>query len=92
MLVEVSYGQDSVIVVQRNADGPNNNFGEYRIGSDTALPDTGCRVLAGRVTSSIISSLDVSYVNDSIWTDNSGMMNVPIMFSKGAHGAVLLES
>lgn len=77
MLIQLTIPGDSVAVVRQNADTLGNNFGEYLIGSDTALPDTGCRVLAGRVTSTVLSSLNVSYVNDSIWANNSGLMNVP---------------
>lgn len=77
MLIQLTIPEDSVAVVRQNADSLGNNFGEYLIGSDTALPDTGCRVMAGRVTSTVLSSLNVSYVNDSIWTNNAGLMNVP---------------
>lgn len=77
MLVQLGYEEDSLVIVRQNADTTGNNFGEYKVGADTALPDTGCRVLAGRVTSTLLSSLDVSYVNDSIWMNNSGIMNVP---------------
>ena len=77
MLVQLAYEEDSLVIVRQNADTTGNNFGEYKVGADTALPDTGCRVLAGRVTSTLLSSLNVSYVNDSIWMNNSGIMNVP---------------
>lgn len=76
MLVELSLAPDSVLVVDVNPDLPNN-FGDYRIGADTANHDNGCRVLAGRVTSTQFSSLNVSYINDLAWESNSGSMNVP---------------
>ena len=64
-----------VWVVDQNADSPSN-YAEYRVGLDTALADTGCRVLAGRQTSSAFSSLNVSFVNDTIWATDDGLMNV----------------
>ena len=68
---------NNLFVVDRNTDAPNNNFGEYRVGTDEFEPLTGCRVLAGRKTGSAPGSLNFSYVNDSSWVSNSGMMNVP---------------
>lgn len=62
-------------IVDKNADG--SNFGEYRVGRDVFAPTAGCRVLAGRQTSSTFSSLNVSYVNDSTWATTDGVMNVP---------------
>lgn len=66
-----------IYVVDANADGPNNNFAEYRVGSDEFEPLVGCRVLSGRNTGSAPGTLNFSYVNDSTWISNSGMMNVP---------------
>lgn len=66
-----------VYIVDENADGPNNNFAEYRIGASQFDPSSGSRVLTGRVTTSAFSSLYVSYINDSTWLSNSGIMNVP---------------
>lgn len=68
----------SLFVVDVNPDGPNNNFGEYSVGADVFDPATGCRVLAGRNTGSAPGSLNFSYVNDSTWENNSGIMNVPV--------------
>ncbi|MEZ4685954.1 MAG: T9SS type A sorting domain-containing protein [Bacteroidia bacterium] len=68
----------SLYIVDVNADGPTNNFGEYRVGSDLFDPNSGCRVLAGRNTSTAPASLNFSYVNDSAWANNSGIMNVPV--------------
>lgn len=67
-----------VHVVDPNPDDPSN-FAEYRVGSDQFDPNTGSRVLVGRVTSSAFSSLNVSYVNDSSWESTSGVMNVPVL-------------
>ena len=62
-------------IVDKNADG--TNFGEYRVGRDVFSPNAGCRVLAGRQTSTTFSSLNVAYVNDSSWATTDGVMNVP---------------
>jgi len=70
-LVNPNEGGD-IYVVEVNADG-SNNFAEYRVGSSDLTAD-GCRVLAGRVTSSAFSSLSFSYVNDSSWATNSGVI------------------
>jgi hypothetical protein len=69
---------NKLYVVSVNPDGPNNNFAEYRIGTDRLDPPNGCRVLTGRQTGFASSSLYVSYVNDSTWFDNSGQMEVPL--------------
>jgi|GEM_PF-1224263 len=77
MLVRLtSPALDPVYVVDANADDPSN-FAEYRIGLDTSNTVSGCRVLAGRQTSSAFGSLNVSFVNDSLWMNSSGVMNVP---------------
>mgnify|MGYP000468445895 CR=1 FL=1 len=47
----------------RLLDSDPSNFAEYRVGPDTTDAGAGCRVIAGRVTSSVYSSLNVSYVN-----------------------------
>ena len=80
MLVRFSGSNGKVYVVDENADAPNN-FGEYRIGEDLAFSTIGCRVLAGRQSSATFafSSLNVSYVNDSIWATQEGTMNVPVI-------------
>lgn len=65
-----------IYVVDENADDPNN-FAEYRVGRDPFDPNTGARVLAGRVTGSAFSSLAFSYVNDSIYISDFGVMTVP---------------
>lgn len=69
-----------LVVVDINADdntGGTSNFAEYRVGTNILnAPDAGCRVLAGRRTTSAFSSLDFSYVNDSLWITESGEMNV----------------
>ncbi len=66
-----------LFVVELNADGPNSNFGEYRVGVDTLDPANGSRVLAGRNDGrNAFGSLNFSYVNDSQWVANAGIMNV----------------
>ena len=84
MLIELQNGDDPIKVVNTNADGPGNNFGEWRVGSDLPSADDGCRVLTGRQTSTIGSSLNVSWVNDDVWATNSGTMLVdPIVVQQG---------
>jgi predicted extracellular nuclease len=84
MLVKFIGNSGSTLkVVNSNADDPSN-FAEYRVGPDTTDAGAGCRVIAGRVTSSVYSSLNVSYVNDTIWATISGVMKVaPIAVQKG---------
>lgn len=65
-----------LFVVNKNADAPNR-FAEYRIGTDPFSPNQGCRILAGRQTGSAFSSLNVSYINDSLFITSDGVMNVP---------------
>ncbi len=67
----------AVYVVDDNADSPSN-FAEWRVGRDPFDPNTGCRVLTGRVTGSAFSSLAFSYVNDSSWIENSGIITVDV--------------
>jgi predicted extracellular nuclease len=84
MLVKFVGNSGSTLkVVNSNADDPSN-FAEYRVGPDTTDAGAGCRVIAGRVTSSVYSSLNVSYVTDTIWATISGVMKVaPIVVQKG---------
>ncbi len=84
MLVKFVGNSGSTLkVVNSNADDPSN-FAEYRVGPDTIDAGAGCRVIAGRVTSSVYSSLNVSYVTDTIWATISGVMKVaPIAVQKG---------
>lgn len=80
MLIKVkpsSTTNRGLFVVDENADDPND-FGEYRVGTDIFDPAVGCRVLAGRNTGSAPGSLNFSYVNDSAWATNSGIMNVSV--------------
>ncbi len=58
------------------ASGPH--AGDYRIGMDKNDPALGIRVLAGRQTNNIFSSLNVSYVNDSVWASQDGLINTAI--------------
>ncbi|MFB6307427.1 MAG: hypothetical protein ABEH43_10665, partial [Flavobacteriales bacterium] len=66
---------DKIHVVDTRPDSPND-YGEYRIGSDNFNPSDGSRVLAGRQASGAASSLNVSYVSDSVWQSQDGTMNV----------------
>ncbi|MEO0473609.1 MAG: T9SS type A sorting domain-containing protein [Bacteroidota bacterium] len=75
MLVTLANGTDGITVVDENADDPND-FAEYRVGSNPFDPANGSRVLAGRVTGSAFGSLAFSYINDSTWLTNSGIMTV----------------
>lgn len=63
-------------VIKKNAD-PITNFGDYSVGTDPLDPTSSSRILAGRQTNTTFSSLNVSYVNDSIWATQDGIMNVP---------------
>jgi hypothetical protein len=65
-----------VVVVESNAD-TLSNFGEWRVGSNVADPGSGCRIVTGRQTSSVTSSLNVSYINDEFWATESGRLKVP---------------
>ncbi|MEL6632278.1 MAG: T9SS type A sorting domain-containing protein [Bacteroidota bacterium] len=64
-----------VYVVNKNPDGPGNNFAEYRIGSDRFDDTQGLRVLAGRRTGSAPSSLVFGFVNDSSWIVDAGAID-----------------
>lgn len=78
MLISLDPGTGgSLYVVEQSADGASN-FAEYRVGTDQFNPSSGSRVQAGRQTGSSISSLNVSYVNDSSWATQDGLMNVPV--------------
>jgi predicted extracellular nuclease len=82
MLVKlVNPAGGDLYVVDDNADnntGGTNNFAEYRIGTSVLSDANGCRILAGRQTGSAFSSLNVSYINDSSYLFNDGMVNVPV--------------
>lgn len=80
MLVKVKTA-GKLFIIDQNADDPDN-FAEYRVGADTLLPDNGARIIAGRQKSSAYSSLNVSYVNDSMWMTTDGVMNVPPIIVK----------
>ncbi len=49
--------------------------GAYRIGKDTLDPNAGLLVLAGRATNNVFSSLNVSYINDSMWIFIDGVID-----------------
>ncbi|MCB0644285.1 MAG: T9SS type A sorting domain-containing protein [Phaeodactylibacter sp.] len=83
MLIALQNVPDLISVVSKNPDNPNN-YGEWRVGTDIGNPDSGCRILTGRQTSQVASSLNVSYINDLVWATNSGMLNVaPIVVEDG---------
>lgn len=68
-------------VVQPKVDPINSSQkGDYRVGMNVNDPLKGIRVLAGRQTNNVFSSLNVSYVNDSSWSVTDGAMNpnIPI--------------
>jgi hypothetical protein len=85
MLIELKIPDSNIAVVNSNPDAPNN-YGEWRVGSDLMNEDDGCRILTGRQTSTVFSSLNVSYVNDEIWATNSGTMNVPPIVVENGNG------
>jgi len=84
MLITLANDTGKVRVVRKNADLTGNNA-EYRVGVDINDPNAGTRVIAGRVSgTSAYSSLNVSYVNDSIWATRDGIMKVnPIVVKVG---------
>jgi len=65
-------------VVQPKVSTQSQHAGDYRVGMDPADPLRGIRVLAGRQTINIFSSLNVSYVNDSTWAVVDGVINPTI--------------
>ena len=74
----VRFTDPGLRVVEVKADTIfNSGRGDYRIGTDPLDPKKGVRVIAGRQTNNIFSSLNVSYVNDSIWETRDGVMAVP---------------
>lgn len=80
MLVELQNPTGSLFVVDTNADASlQRNNGEWRVGNDINEPTSGCRILTGRQGSSSFSSLNVSYVNSTLWATTDGTMNVPVI-------------
>jgi len=79
---------ESVLVQYKDPDGNklyishpkpdgNNDFGDYAVSPVSRLDTKKLgRILAGRITSSLFSSLYVSIVSDLAWFDNSGQMEV----------------
>jgi hypothetical protein len=71
--------QPLYVVAPKIPGAPSQHQGDYRIGMNKNDPALGIRVLAGRqITNSIYSSLNVSYVNDSIWAAQDGAINPAI--------------
>lgn len=62
-------------VVQPKVSTQSQHAGDYRVGMDAAEPLRGIRVLAGRQTSNVFSSLKVSYINDSSWAVTDGLID-----------------
>ncbi|MCZ2357763.1 MAG: T9SS type A sorting domain-containing protein [Bacteroidia bacterium] len=54
------------------------NNGDYRVGLTSTPSINGLRVSAGRQTNNIFTSLNFSYVNDTLWANTDGLMNVPV--------------
>ncbi len=78
MLVTLNVPNDTLYVVDTNADYSSDNpqnFAEYRVGPDTAAPDSGSRVIAGRQSGTSASSLSVSYINSSEWELEDGIID-----------------
>ncbi|MFN0200573.1 MAG: T9SS type A sorting domain-containing protein [Bacteroidia bacterium] len=69
MLVKLKNGTNKLYVADENADDPGL-FGEYRVGIDQFQPDNGCRILAGRTSTGVVNSLNVSYIaqQNATWT------------------------
>ena len=83
MLVSLANAPQPIYVVNSNPNAPNNN-GEWRVGSNLNDVNIGCRILSGRQTSEISSSLNVSYINHIQWATNSGVINVaPTVVNNG---------
>nr|BAL56521.1 hypothetical protein HGMM_F40B03C09 [uncultured Bacteroidetes bacterium] len=76
MLVRFRHDNPSQVlhVVQPKVSTQTQHAGDYRVGMDPADPLRGIRVLAGRQTSNIFSSLRVSYINDSLWATVDGVI------------------
>lgn len=72
-------------VVNALVDGVNaNHKGDWRVGADQFDPNRGVRILTGRATNNIFSSLNCAYVNDITWQVTDGAMNVtPIVVTSG---------
>jgi hypothetical protein len=70
--------QPLYVVAPKIPGATSQHQGDYRVGMDKNDPALGIRVLAGRQTSNIFSSLNVSYVNDSIWAAQDGAINPAI--------------
>jgi len=70
--------QPLYVVAPKIPGAPSQHQGDYRVGMDKNDPAIGIRVLAGRQTSNIFSSLNVSYVNESSWAAQDGAINPAI--------------
>jgi hypothetical protein len=70
--------QPLYVVAPKIPGATSQHQGDYRVGMDKNDPALGIRVLAGRQTTGIFSSLNVSYVNDSSWAALDGAINPAI--------------
>ncbi len=77
MLIRFRHDDPSQVlkVVQPKVSTQSQHAGDYRVGMDPGDPLRGIRVLAGRQTTNIFSSLKVSYVNDSAWAVTDGLID-----------------
>jgi len=80
VLVEYKDPDGSLLYISHPVIVAGGNYGDYAVSSlsKKAAKKLGL-ILAGRQTSNYESSLYVQIVNDSIWADNSGTMQVPVI-------------
>jgi hypothetical protein len=77
VLVQYKSPDQSKLYISHPKPNGNNDYGEYAVSPKSKkMPKRLGLILAGRVTSSIFSSLYVSIVSDLAWYDNSGQMQV----------------
>lgn len=79
-------------VVQSQISTTYPHQGDYRVGMDPADPLKGIRVLAGRQTNNIFSSLKVSYVNDSAWATTDGLIDQSLPLCKVYESTTQMDS
>ncbi|MCS7073553.1 MAG: T9SS type A sorting domain-containing protein [Bacteroidia bacterium] len=73
----VRFEEPNLQVVNVSTDPQSPSLkGDYRLGTNLLDPNVGTRVLAGRQTNNIFSSLNVPFVNDPQWEVTDGLMNV----------------
>lgn len=67
MLVQLVIAGQKLVVVDTNADGPNQNFAEWRVGTDVFDPNSGSRVLVGRGGGTV----NAPYINSNTEATNN---------------------